>query len=249
MITFKQTKRYNLPLLLTVLLLFIMAVASAQTTPMPVFRKNLVKINLIPVIPALSGQSQQWAGIEYQRYIMPKLSVSALLNIGLFEDYSFRKYHDFFNQSQGFSYSERTVITRGYHFIPSAQYYFILIRKRPGQGFYAGGNIDFNQYFKNLETYSSLERKSEHSKYRITRLGIGPSAGFQYTFFDRLSFDIELSYYLRIYEHYSIDEELKTPPINAFWKTDEDSMWMTVQFMVGYAFGKHKKTQKKTPVE
>jgi len=216
----------------------------AQDSIPEVFRKNIVKINFIPIIPALSGQSQQWVGLEYQNYINSKFSVSLLLNTGIFEDYSYIKYYDFFNQQQGFSYTQMDVITRGYHIIPSAKYYYFLMNQRPGQGLYVGGKVDFNQYFKKSEYFNSGTQEAGNVNYSIFRIGIGSGIGIQYIAFSRLSIDVDLSFFFRILDQSTGSDQLKTPPINAFWKTDDDAFWATVQLMIGYAFGGGNKARK-----
>lgn len=219
---------------------------SGQDSIPDIFRKNIIKINFIPVIPALSGQSQQWVGIEYQRYINTRISVSLLINTGIFEDYNYKKYYDFFNQHQGFSYTQRDVKTTGYDLIPAVNYYFLRSSLKPGQGLFAGGKIDINQYFKKSSTYDSQTGSTNNFQFTQTRIGIGLSAGGQYIAWSRLSLGMDLSLFFRVLENKSMPDQLSIPPINAFWKTDEDTMWATVQIMIGYAFGggKNKKNNK-----
>lgn len=214
----------------------------------PVFRKNIIKINFIPLIPLIGGQSQQWVGVEYQRYINNKISVSLLTDVGVFEEYTYKKYYDFFNQNEGFSFTQKDVITRGYHLIPSVKYYALQIESRPGQGLFVGGQVDFNQYFKESELYDARTQEEIKTSSKITRMGIGANAGIHYIAFSRLSIETELSFFFRVFENYAGNEALRTPPINAFWKSDNDAFWMTVQLMIGYAFGggKQEKNQVKS---
>ena len=204
--TYKPGKKMSHPLyrLFALLCLFALTLTGgistveAQDSIPGVFRKNNIQINFIPLIPALSGQSQQWIGIEYQRYLKPNLSISALLNIGIFEDYTYKKYYDFFNQHQGFSYTQMDVTTRGYHIIPSAKYYYFLMDQRPGQGLYVGGKVDFNQYFKKSEYFDSGTQEAGNVDYSIFRIGLGSCIGIQYVAFSRLSIGVDLSFFFRV---------------------------------------------------
>ena len=99
------------------------------------FRNNILKINVLPVAPLINGHNQKWIGLEYERFLQQKLSLSATLNVGLFEDYTYKKYHDFFEEDQGFSYTQTDVSTRGYHFIPTIRYYFLFTKSKKGRVF------------------------------------------------------------------------------------------------------------------
>jgi len=214
-------------------------IKSQDTTS--IVRKNIIKINFVPVIPAISGQSQQWIGIEYEWIKNSKLSFAFLSNIGLFEDYSYKKYYDYFNQHQGFSYTQKDIKTKGYHMIPSIRYHFLTSKKKSVQGMYLGGNLDFNQYFKKLSSHNSETDESTTSKLNTTRMGLGISMGAQYLAFSRLSLEVNISFFVEAFEVTSDINQLATPPINAFWKSDTDVFWSTVQIMIGYAFGRGKR--------
>jgi len=201
------------------------------------FRRNILKINVVPVIPALSGQSQQWFGLEYQRFHNKRISFSLILNLGIFEDYTFRKYNDYFNQHEGFSYTQRDVITKGYHLIPSCKYYYLPSNLKQRLGLYVGGHIDFNQYFKNLNLINSESNISEQYQFNTSRMGLGTSTGCQYIAFTRLTIEINLSFFIEVFESSSNNNWGTVPPINAFWISDNNAFWSTVQFMIGYAFG------------
>jgi len=85
-------------LLLLLQLLSVQLVAQTTAIPENNFRNNIIKINIIPIAEAISGHNQKWTGIEYERFINPGLSIGAIVNFGLFEDYSFTKYHDYFDE-------------------------------------------------------------------------------------------------------------------------------------------------------
>lgn len=222
--------------------LLISAFANAQITEsISGFRNNLVKLNLLAVTPLFSGHNEKWIGIEYERFINQKMSFTLMSDVGLFEDYTFTKYHDFFDEYGGFAYTQQTTKTIGYHFLPSFRYYFLITKKKKGQGLYAAGQFDFNQYFMNSEFYHSTENTSNYNSSSTTRFGIGASLGGQYVAWSRLVIDLNVSIYAKVFSITNGEDTTETEPLNAQWVSDENNGWVTVNFMLGYAFGGGKK--------
>jgi hypothetical protein len=201
------------------------------------FRNNMVKLNLIAVSPLLSGHNEKWIGIEYERFINQKMSFTLTSDVGLFEDYTFTKYHDFFDEYGGFAYTQQTVKTIGYHFLPSFRYYFLTTKKKKGQGLYAAGLLDFNQYFMKSELYHSAENTSGYTSASTTRFGVGASLGGQYIAWSRLVVDLNVSIFAKVFSMTAGQDVAETEPLNAQWVSDENNGWVTVNFMIGYAFG------------
>jgi hypothetical protein len=228
-------------LLLLLQVLTVQLIAQNTAIPENSFRNNIIKINIIPIAESISGDNQKWMGIEYERFIKPGLSVSVLVNFGLFEDYTFTKYYDYFDEHDGFSYIRKDVKTKGYHFIPSAKYYFLKTKKKKGQGIYVGGCIDFNQYFKYSETYSSLSNSFSYENSSTTRVGIGAAAGGQFVAFTRLTIDLNISIFTKLFSIGKGQNNSTIPPLHATWVFNNSNSWSTVSLMIGYAFGGGKK--------
>ncbi|MEN8224807.1 MAG: hypothetical protein ABFS05_05550, partial [Bacteroidota bacterium] len=125
-----------------------------------------------------------------------KISFSLLTNLGIFEDYTFKKYYDYFNQHQGFSYTREDVITRGYHLIPSVKYHIIGLKHKQEAGIFAGGCIDVNQYFKKSSLFDSRTKNTEYSRLNTSRMGLGITLGAQYMAYTRLYLDINISFFV-----------------------------------------------------
>lgn len=202
-----------------------------------IFRKNTVKLNLLPVTGLFNGHNQKWVGIEYERFISKRISFAVLLNAGLFEDYTFIKYHDYFDEQNGFSYTKTDITTRGYHAIPSMKYSFLVMKKSPQNGFYILGNMDFNQYFGKSHYYYSLTGESGNSEKSTTRLSIGTSLGGRYIFFSRLVVEANIAVYARLFAFVEDKNQEEIEPLHATWKFKENKGWATINVMIGYAFG------------
>ncbi|MDT8309527.1 MAG: hypothetical protein RQ866_08335, partial [Bacteroidales bacterium] len=65
------------------------------------FKKNIIQINLVSLPPLFTNLNQKWIGIEYQRSINRNFSITLMTDLGKFQDYSFTKYHDYFDENQG----------------------------------------------------------------------------------------------------------------------------------------------------
>jgi hypothetical protein len=201
------------------------------------FRNNLLKLNLVAVAPLFSGHNEKWIGIEYERFINQKMSFALMSDVGLFEDYTFTKYHDFFDEYGGFAYTRQTTKTIGYHFLPSFRYYYLMTKKKKGQGLYVAGLLDFNQYFRKSEFYHSADKTSDYTSSSTTRLGIGASAGGQYIAWSRLVIDLNVSIFAKVFSTINGQDTSEAEPMNAQWSSSENNGWVVVNFMIGYAFG------------
>ena len=222
--------------------LLIGSVASAQTfDSVNTCRKNLIKLNLLAAGQFSNGHNEKWVGIEYERFINQKMSVALMSDVGLFEDYTFIKYHDFFDEHGGFSFTQQKTKTIGYHVLPSFRYYLWITKSKNGQGIYVSGLLDFNQYFKNTEVYQSQSKTYSHTSASTTRLGFGTSLGGQYVAFSRLVIDLNISLFARVFDSANQQNASEIEPLNAIWISNENKAWLTVNFMIGYAFGGGKK--------
>jgi len=222
---------------------FCVAMITAQDTgeQQSNFRNNIIKLNAIPIAQAINGHNQKWLGVEYERFIKHNLSVGALVDFGLFEDYTFIKYHDYFDENEGFSYTRKDVVTRGYHFIPSVKFYFLSTKQKKGQGFYISGCLDFNQYFKKSEIYFSQTNSFAYENSSTTRLSAGATLGGQFVAFTRLVIDLNISIYGKLFSVSRGQNNSEIPPLNATWVFNDNKGWSTVNLMIGYAFGGGKK--------
>lgn len=211
--------------------------AQTDAIPKPDFRNNFVKLSLLPISQSINGHNQKWFGIEYERFLKQKISISITVDAGLFEDYTFIKYYDFFEEQDGFSYCQTDARTRGYHIIPALKYYFLATKNKKGQGFYLSGALDFSQYFKVTDIYYSATNSTDMFNSSTTRLSIGAFLGGQYVAFSRLAIDLNISIFASLFSVNNGKYSEVIKPLNALWIFDNNTGYSTVNLMIGYAFG------------
>lgn len=241
----KHTKlitRFTLTVILSLSVLMLMS----QNDTSSISRNNFIKINLISLPPLINNLNQKWIGLEYQRIINEKVSFSVTTDFGIFEDYTYIKYHDFFDEGQGFSYTREDVRIPGYHIIPSLRYIFIRPFKKANINIYTAVNLDYYQYFMNKDIYQSITGQTTTYHNSTIRFNIGGTIGAQYIAFNRVSLDLNVSLFTKLYSKSTSDELPELYPENSFWRSDNNSTWATINLMLGYKFGcnkDHRKTK------
>lgn len=230
-------------LLLTIILLLPFLTSRAQSDPGKLIRKNLIKINLISLPPLFNNLNQKWIGLEYQRLISEKTSLSLTFDVGRFEDYTFTKYHDYFDEHGGFSYTREEVTIPGFHIIPAVNYFLVHSSSKVGQGIYVGGRLDYYQYFMKKQVYESSIDQTTTTHNSTLRFDVGCGVGAQYLAFNRFTVDLNISLFTKIYSSSSNQQYQELSPENSFWSSNDSSTWATINLMLGYAFGSGNKTK------
>ena len=216
---------------------------NGQNDSLNSFKKNIIQINLVSLPPLFTNLNQKWIGIEYQRSINRNFSITLMTDLGKFQDYSFTKYHDYFDENQGFSFTREDVQISGYHIIPSVRYVVLQPFKKINLKIYANLNLDYYHYFMKKEVYYSLTDRLDKINNSTYRFNVGGGIGAQYIAFGRISIDLNISILTKIYSNTSNNTLSELYPENSFWKSSNNSSWATINLMLGYAFGnkKHKK--------
>jgi len=230
-------------LLLTIILLLPFLTSRAQSDPGKLIRKNLIKINLISLPPLFNNLNQKWIGLEYQRLVSEKTSLSLTFDVGRFEDYTFIKYHDYFDEHGGFSYTREEVTIPGIHIIPAVNYFLVHSSSKVGQGIYVGGRLNYYQYFMKKQVYESSTDQTTTAHNSTLRFDVGCGVGAQYLAFNRFTLDLNISLFTKIYSNSSNQQYQELYPENSFWRSNDSSTWATINLMFGYAFGSGNKTK------
>lgn len=214
-----------------------------QNDSSQVLRKNIIKINLISLPPLFNNLNQKWIGLEYQRLLSKKLSFSVLIDFGIFQDYTFTKYHDFFDENGGFSYTQQDIFIPGFHFTPSINYYFIRSKNKSAQGIYVASKLDYYHYFMKTDIYHSSTGQTESYSNSTYRFNIGCGLGAQYVAYERFTLDLNISLFTKIFSGSTSTDIPELYPENSFWRSGDNSSWATINLMLGYAFGSRKKNK------
>jgi len=214
---------------------------NGQNDSLNSFKKNIIQINLVSLPPLFNNLNQKWIGIEYQRRITRNFSITLMTDFGNFQDYSYTKYHDYFDENQGFSYTREDVLINGYHIIPSIRYVVLQVFKKADVKLYTNINFDYYHYFMKKEVYYSLTDRLDRIRNSTYRFNIGGGIGAQYIAFSRISVDLNISILTKIYSSTSNNTLSELYPENSFWKSSNKATWATINLMLGYAFGNKSK--------
>ncbi|NTW33188.1 MAG: hypothetical protein HGB12_11285, partial [Bacteroidetes bacterium] len=179
---------------------FIQIDVNAQKNKDSTSYKNSIKIDLLPLYyDFFDTRMQIRTGIEYERNIKPDFFAACFLDIGLFDNYVFKKYYDFFIQNQGFYSVEQKASIMGFHFMPSYNYYIFKSKNKQKQGIYFSVIMDVNYYLKNIEIYNSKTEVKTSNKFSQLRYGVGFNLGAKYAFGSHFFAEMKTSLLTKIF--------------------------------------------------
>ena len=82
-----------------------------------------IKLDLAPLYSVFFDvRKQARIGLEYQWGMEKRSFYGIHADGGIYDDYNFYKYYDFFNTGEGFRYMLRNVKTYGFHVLPAWHY-------------------------------------------------------------------------------------------------------------------------------
>jgi hypothetical protein len=209
----------------------------AQKKQDSTFCKNDLKLDLVPFyFDFFDAREQIRIGFEYERMINRNFSVSCYIDAGLYDNYTFIKYYDFFNQNQGMYTVEQNVSIRGVHLIPSCNYWFYRAKKKANRGIYTGVILDFHYYQKKLAYLNTQTFERTHEKYYQTGLGAGLDLGGRYGFGKHFFIELKTVFLGKIYRHANKQDVPLVKPLNAQWSDNKHNFWWISNLTLGYAF-------------
>ena len=175
-------------------------------------------------------------GISYDRYFKNHWLASVAIDCGMFNDYTFTKYFDFFNQHGGYYYIKQDIKITGFHLIPSGNYYLWQSHKKNQQGLYAGMIADFNYYNKNLTEFNSQTEGNNHQQSHQFRIGGGIKIGVKIFVGKHFFTEIKTSFLGKILLTSSSGTVTSIRPLNAHWTDANQNFWWVSNLNIGYAF-------------
>jgi hypothetical protein len=200
-------------------------------------KKNAIKLDLVPAYyDFFDYRKQIRVGLEYERTLNQKAFISSDIDIGLFDEYTFCKYYDFFNQNQGTYFIRQDATIKGFHLIPAYNYYLFRSKKKPNQGVFAGGLVEYRFYQKKLDIYNSQTFEKTSEKYKQTTLGAGVQVGVKYSFGKHFFLGFRTSFTMKILNHISEKDVNEIKALNAQWTDSKNRFWWVTNLKVGYAF-------------
>ncbi len=199
--------------------------------------KNTVVLDVVPFYYDFFDYRQQIRlGIDYTRQFQPRWFLSTALDVGLFDDYTYIKYYDFFNQNQGFYSITQDASISGFHLLPSYNYYFFQSKRKQGQGFYGGGVLDMNYYRKKLQSTNSQTQESNSDVVHQFRTGLGVDLGVKYFMGHHFFAEVRSMFFCKAFLYNSNKNTNKIMSLNSQWTSNNRNFWLLTSVQFGYAF-------------
>jgi hypothetical protein len=203
----------------------------------PKANKNFFAIDVIPLYyDFFDYRKQIRVGVDYSRQFKTHWFAGAAIDCGLFDDYTYTKYFDFFNQGTGYHYIRQDALITGFHFLPSGNYFFWQSKAKPGQGMYCGAIIDLNFYRKKLDIFNSQTLESSSDVIKQFKSGAGISLGGKCYMGNHFFAEIKTSFFGKIFFTTSDDKINAVKSINAQWSSGNNNFWWVSNLKFGYAF-------------
>lgn len=199
--------------------------------------KNFIAIDVIPLYyDFFDYRKQIRVGFEYERKLNSKWLMSCALDGGLFEEYSFVKYYDFFNQNQGFYSVKQDILIKGFHILPSCNYSLFQSKSKSGQGVFCGGILDINYYRKKLNSFNSQTSEKRTEAYSQIRMGAGVCLSAKYDLGFHIFAEIKTSLFCKFLCSISENNAYPVKPLNSQWTSTNNNFWWISNIKFGYAF-------------
>lgn len=232
----KIIQKYFLTLIVFILTLSCEMTSQAQENQ-PKSNKNAFALDVVPIGYDIFGYEKQLrVGVDYSRQFNPHWFVSGAIDMGLYNEYAYKKYFDFFNEYSGFYYIQEDVHIVGFHLMPSANYFVLQSKVKQGQGIYAGAILDLNYYKKNVDVFNSSTLESSSENVNQFRTGAGLSVGGKMYVGQHFFGEFKTSMFGKIYLHKSNNDMNEIKSLNSQWSSENNNFWLVFQIKLGYAF-------------
>jgi hypothetical protein len=209
----------------------------AQKDTLSVSHKNAIKIDIFPMYyDFFDYRKQLRMGTEYERILNDRYSLSCDLDFGLFDDYKFVKYYDFFGQNGGMYSIEQAITIKGFHLTPAFNRILFRSKKKDSRNVFCSALADINVYRKKLDYFNSRTSEKYADDYSQTRLGLGIGIGARYGIGQHFFAEISTSFLGRIFYSISIKDVNIIKPLNAQWTDSRNNFWWVSHIKFGYAF-------------
>lgn len=182
------------------------------------------------------NKKQLRIGVEYEKKVTAFAFLSCYLDIGMYDNYKFIKYYDFFGQNQDMYFLEQDVMTKGFHIMPGYNYSILKIRKVPRLKFFAGGVLDASFYQKKINYFNSQTLDKSDKKVYQYKTGIGPSLGVHYKLGTHIIAEAKTFLGVKILNIISDKNAHIIKSLNAQWTDTQNHFWWVTNLKIGYAF-------------
>ena len=203
----------------------------------PVANKNFFTIDMLPLYyDFFDYRKEIRVEAGYARHFRKHWFISGQLDCGLFDDYTFTKYYDFFNQGSGYYYIKEDARVTGFHFLPSGNYFFWQSKAKQGQGMYCGAIMDVNYYRRKLDFFNSQTQTNHAEIVNQFKTGAGVSLGGRCYMGKHFFAEIRTSIFGKILFSTSDHSINAQKSINSQWTSKDNNFWWVTNLNLGYAF-------------
>lgn len=197
--------------------------------------RHKIKLDLVPLYHVFFDVRQQLRiGAEYEHTLSSKDFVTLQLDAGLYDNYTYKKYHDFFDQTGGINSTFQKVQTFGFHLLPSFSHILSNTSKHKKRQVYMGMTVDFNRFFKKSVTTEPASGNTTLSAQ--TKLGAGMHLGMRYRIGKRWYVDIKGIFIQRLFCINSQKDMRDIKPCKAVWFNKKMTCWFIPDINICYAF-------------
>lgn len=196
-----------------------------------------IKADLLPYHALFLGRKQVRAAIEYQYLGAGRSSFSMHIDAGMYDDYTFFKYYDFFNQDQGLHYHRQDIRIYGFHLMPAWNF----LPGKPAASrrvrFFMGMAADISCYEKKLRFYNSLTEDRYRSTDRQVRFGAGPHLGITCRLRKKVHVELKATCAGKLLTLRSDASMKSILPFKAVWFDNGQHIWLIPQLSLCYDLG------------
>lgn len=208
----------------------------SQTKSDSLIYKNAVKFDLVPLYDDLfDSKMQARIGIEYERNLTKKSALDCYLDVGLYNNYEFIKYYNFFTPPAMYTLNQKVSIS-GFHLIPAYHYYLFISKKESERSLFAGSLMDFSYYHKSLRTKNTATSETSNEQYNQSKLGVGLSVGCNFFVSKHFFIELKTSVVTKLFNKLSVDGKNEMMSLDAQWTSANYKFWWITNFKIGYAF-------------
>ncbi len=198
--------------------------------------KNSVKLDILSLYNVFFDSKKEIrAGVEFERNINENFSLFHHIDAGLYDQYNFYKYYDFFNEDGGLHYTRQHVTSYGVNLIQGVNYKLPLFKKSKRFSYFVSSLIDLHYYWKELKTTNSLNNNLLQDSHHQLSGGIGLGIGAKYRISKHFFVEAGTSITASLFNLLNTDEN-KIAVLDAHWNTANYKFWGISHIQICYAF-------------
>lgn len=199
-------------------------------------RKYCLKIDLVSLYDDFfDSKVQVRAAVELERHFNKSWIIGALLDAGKYDQYSFFKYYDFFNQGPGLYSDKVDVRIAGAHLIPGISREIKFPARWRNLIWKPGMRLDYSVYFKKSSGRNGLTGEEYIENGWQQRLGAGFHLGLSYKRWAPFIIECRTAFLQRIFSQVpSGSNEIRA--LHSVWNSENMKYWWNYSIYLGYEF-------------